>query len=159
MKQSQAVFEVSVSVLHENNVEFTPNETQLLPILKNRPELKKTIQEVLFAGFKSNKIDLKAQYDDKKLWSYCAEIINNFGRKDKRLNGGTEYEIQNPGSRAHVGDEVLKNMQLLLAQTKDESIKATIQAEIDKYIACKPTKQPKQVDFSKLPESLRKLIG
>ena len=156
MSQKDAVFQAVTTVLEENNIHFEEGQTEVKPLLTT--EMRRTIQSLLYQGFKSGTIALSANYDDKKLHSYCNEIISNHTAKDKRLNGGIKFEIKNPGSRAHVGDAALKNMQLLLLQTKDESIKATIQAEIDKHVANKPTKPTKQVDFSKLPDSLKALL-
>lgn len=94
--------------------------------------------------------------DNASLLKYIPGLVNNHVRKDKRLNGGVEYTPKNPGSRSGSGDEMVKNMRLLLSVTDDPEAKAAIQTEIDKRLA--ELKPKVDIAVEKLPESLRHLI-
>ena len=48
-----------------------------------------------------------------KMRSYASGLVNNWFRKDIRLNGGMKYEVKNPGSRQGAGDQQLKALKTL----------------------------------------------
>ena len=101
-------------------------------------------------------------FEDKK--KYVPGLVNNWLRKDTRLNGNTKYVAKNPGSRTGSGDEAMKNLKALRTQLSTmgadaESITAVDQ-EIDKRKAelAKSKATKVVVDVSKIPEELRHLI-
>lgn len=95
-----------------------------------------------------------------KVRGYVNGMLNNWLRKDVRLNGGTKYVPANPGSRTGQGDPEIKNLKLLaktqtdpakvqLIEERIEARKAELQAEKAKDV---------EVDFSALdPEFLEDL--
>lgn len=92
-----------------------------------------------------------------QLRKYIPGLVNNWLRKDSRLNGNTKYTTKKPGSRSGSGDESVKAMRTLLSVTTDPAAKAQIQAAIDERIAAlKPTPE---INAALLPESLRHLVG
>lgn len=147
MNQKQAVYTAVLSVLGEVSGRVNPDR-----------ETRKLIEAEVVTLFKSGEV----AYDggvpsDEKLSKYVPGLVNNWLRKDTRLNGGSKYQAKNPGIRAGSGDETMKAMKTLLAITSDPEAKAKIQVEIDKRAAdIAKAKQP-TVDASKLPESLRHL--
>lgn len=147
MNQKQAVYLAVLSVLGEVSGKVNPDR-----------ETRKLIEAEVVSLFKSGEV----AYDggvpsDEKLNKYVPGLVNNWLRKDTRLNGGEKYQAKNPGIRAGSGDETMKAMKSLLAITTDPEAKAKIQVEIDKRAAdIAKSKQP-TVDVSKLPESLRHL--
>ena len=144
MNQKEAVFQVVINVTG-----FT-GEGQCSPT----KEQKQQIQLILIEGFKSGKIDLDRSYSDTELKSYVSGLLNNWLRKDKRLNGGTAYVAKNPGSRAGSGDAQLKAMRALLSTLTDESERAEVQQFIDARVEeLKPKAAP--IDLSALPTELR----
>ena len=83
-------------------------------------------------------------------------LVNNWLRKDGRLNGGVKYTAKNPGSRSGSGDEAIRAMKTLLSVTTDASAKLEIQAAIE---ARQAELKPKvEVNVAALPESLRHLV-
>lgn len=121
-------------------------------------EQRKMINAILFEGFKSEKIELDRSYEtDAELKSYVSGLQSNWLRKDKRLNGGTQYVAKNPGSRAGSSDPTLKAMRALLTTLEVGSADYNeVKSEIDAHVAKITTeKQTKSVDFSALPEALR----
>ncbi len=94
--------------------------------------------------------------DEIALKKYIPGLVNNWVRKDKRLNGGMKYVPKNPGSRTGSGDETLKNLKLLLTMVADD-VKPAVQVEIDKRVEeLKPKAQV--INEAAIPESLRHLL-
>jgi hypothetical protein len=117
------------------------------------------VNAILFEGFKSGSIECEREYTDSDLKGYVSGLQSNWLRKDKRLNGGTQYVAKNPGSRAGATDPSLKAMKALLStMTGDEytdADRAEVQGHIDAKIAeINMAKQAKSVDFSALPADL-----
>ena len=144
MNQKEAVYQAVV------NVTGFKGEGACSP----SKEEKHQIISILVEGFKSGKIDLDKVYDEAGLKSYTNGLLNNWLRKDKRLNGGTAYVAKNPGSRAGSTDPQIKAMRALLSTLTDESERAEVQRFIDARIAELKPKQEASIDFSALPAEL-----
>lgn len=146
MTQGDAVFQAVCNVVgrpDHNKVELS------------KEQLKQVHSEVL-AMFKSGQTSHRGNPTDEELAKYVPGLVNNWLRKDKRLNGGVKYETKRPGSRTGSGDEQLKAMKQLLSITTDPDARSAIELEMKnrlEVIKPKPT-----VDVSKLPESLRHLV-
>jgi hypothetical protein len=151
MKQVDAVYAAAVSITGFNGE----------GVFKPTDEQKAMIRQVLLEGFKAGKIQFAKgvfteYYDDKGQKEYVSGLLNNHMRKDKRLNGGVDYEAKNPGSRSGQGDPTLKAMRALL-QTPglSDDDKAEIQLEIDAHLAkIAETKKP-SINWDALPADLQ----
>lgn len=120
-------------------------------------EQRAQVNQILFEGFRSGKIELDREYSDTELKAYVSGLQSNWLRKDKRLNGGTQYVSKNPGSRAGSADPALKAMKALLSTLTTDEDRAEVQQAIDQRIAeINATKVAKVVDFSALPADLAK---
>lgn len=118
---------------------------------------KEQVYALISAGFKSGSIEFKGGCpDDAKLAKYIPGLVNNWVRKDTRLNGDVKYTAKRPGSRAGSGDESLKAMKALLAMTPDEDAKRTIQAAITQRQA--ELKPKATINTDALPPALRKFV-
>lgn len=118
-------------------------------------EQRSQINQILFEGFRSHKIELDREYDDSELKAYVSGLTSNWLRKDKRLNGGVNYVAKNPGSRAGSGDASLKAMRALMSTLTSPEDKAEVQKHIDARIAeIGATKTVKVIDYSALPADL-----
>lgn len=147
MTQGEAVYNAVVEILGgekpTGRVELT--DTQLAQV-----------EERVFMAFKNGETVHSKNPDDAALKKYVPGLVNNWLRKDLRLNGGTPYTAKNPGSRSGGGDEAVKAMKTLLSMTTDPEARTAIQLEIDKRIA--ELKPKVEIDIEKLPESLRHLL-
>jgi uncharacterized protein YqgV (UPF0045/DUF77 family) len=160
MNQRKATVSTILAVLEERGVTYELNgETPISEVLTDSD--KKTIRDAVFAMFRNGQVEMsdeaKVKYqDDTQLKSYVSGLVNNWIRKAPEFNGGTTYQPKNPGSRAGSGDEQIKEMKKLLAATQDPEAKA----QIEEAIAARQAElKPKvEVDYSKLPDSLRHLI-
>lgn len=119
---------------------------------------KATVKSILVTGFEEGKIELKSAQDD--LGKYVNGLINNWLRKDTRMNGGQPYEIKNKGSRTGQSDPMIKNLRLL---KKREGLSEADVAEIDQAIATrlaeiKPAKAAAEIDVSAIPEEFQHLV-
>lgn len=143
--QKEGVFAAVVSVVGEVNGKVELSDSQ-----------KKEVVAVLFREFRAGNIEYKggAPKDDAVLSKYIPGLLNNWMRKDTRLNGGGAYVTKNPGSRAGSGDESLKAMRGLLAITTDPSVRTQILAAIEeRQLELKPKTE---IKVAALPPSLRK---
>ena len=124
-------------------------------------ELDKSQKEQVYAqlmhSFQNGDIEYRGGCPSpEKLAKYIPGLVNNWLRKDKRLNGGGEYIPKNPGSRTGAGDETLKAMKVLLANTTDTDVQALIEEEI---AIRKQQLAPKvELNVAALPEHLQKYV-
>ena len=146
MTQKEAVFSAITNVCGPSDGAFTPSK-----------EERAQVNQILFEGFRSGKIELDREYDDSGLKAYVSGLQSNWLRKDKRLNGGVAYVAKNPGSRAGSTDPQVKAMRQLLSTKTDPSERAEIQAFIDKRVSeIKPTKSV-TINVADLPAELQHL--
>ena len=116
------------------------------------------VHKLVFTAFKQGICEKKSGgQDDESLAKYIPGLVNNWLRKDTRLNGGTKYTAKNPGSRSGSGDESVRAMKTLLSMTEDPEAKAAIQLEIAKRIA--EIKPKVELNVEALPPSLRHLAN
>ena len=149
MNQGEAVFQ-AVSQVFESGAVIPPTSQWT-------EGQKEKVNAIVFSFFKSGEAVHKANPNDTALMKYIPGLVNNWVRKDKRLNGGIKYEAKRPGSRSGSGDESVKAMRSLLAVTTDSKARAEIQAEIERRLA--DLKPKTVIDAAKLPESLRYLVA
>lgn len=159
--QKESVYAAIKAYANENNIRHEDGEVISLD-KTGRKMVVEMVTQAALAGEMSLSDEALAKYNTReKMLKYCDGLVNNWLRKDTRLNGGTPYEPKNPGSRVGSGDEVVKALRALktLATTTDEH-KALIDAELNKRLEeIRAAKAPKvSVDFSKIPESIRNLF-
>ena len=119
---------------------------------------KEQIHSIVIDGLAKGKIELKGERTIEWITKYVPGLVNNWVRKDTRLNGGSKYETKNPGIRQGSGDPQIKAMKALLSATTDPDQRATIQAAIDaRQEEIKP--KAKEIDINALPEHLRALAA
>ena len=150
--QKEAVFTAVSNVLSQNGTPIVEGEA-----VEMNKELRAQVNAILFEGFRSGTIELdKTDISDSDLKGYVSGLQSNWLRKDKRLNGGTQYVAKNPGSRAGSGDAQLKAMRALMTTLTTESEKAEVQAYIDARVTEINASKAKKVtiDFSVLPADL-----
>ena len=150
--QKEAVFTAVSNVLSQNGTPIVEGEA-----VEMNKELRAQVNAILFEGFRSGTIELdKTDISDSDLKGYVSGLQSNWLRKDKRLNGGTQYVAKNPGSRAGSGDAQLKAMRALMTTLTTESEKAEVQAYIDARVTEINASKAKKVtiDFSALPADL-----
>lgn len=165
-KQKDAVFAHVESVVGTITGQVTLTKDQ-------RHEVIAAITQAIQLGTVEFSTEAKAKYDTtEKVRTYVGGLVNNWLRKDPRLNGNTKYQAANPGSRTNSGDEQLKALKQLRKQIA-QSGDTTKLAEVDTAItnrqaelkAAKPTKaktvklQQPQVDLSDVPDELKEALG
>ena len=152
MNQKEAVFAAICSVFSENNIEFSEG-MDVGPVMVK--ELRAQVNNILFHGFKDGAITLDKEFSDSELKAYVSGLQSNWIRKDKRLNGNTQYIAKNPGSRQGSGDPKLKAMRALLSTLTTAEDKAEVQGYIDARVSeIAATKTVKVIDYSALPADL-----
>jgi len=89
MNQKEAVYGLVMAFVQSKEIQ----PTQLTR------EMKSEIVQGLMIGFQAKQIDFIASAsneaklaDTNKLRDYCSGLLNNWLRKDPRLNGGVKYE-------------------------------------------------------------------
>ena len=166
MKQVEAVYVSTMNVLAEHNIAFDDGMNIESVMTK---EIRDEILSVIVNGFETDQIELSAEakakyFSTDKLKVYTRGLMNNWFRKDKRLNGGTKYEAKNPGSRAGAGDEQLKALKLLRQIKTDdaEAVAAIDQAIANRLAEIKPATKHVELteeQLDQLPANLRSQLG
>jgi hypothetical protein len=155
MKQNDAVFQAVKEVLGQDSFSSAVMLTK---------DQRATVIDVVTAAIMNGSVDFSAEAKLKhdtpaKVKTYTTGMVSNHLRKDKRLNGGTKYEIKKPGSRAGSGDAALKAMKTLRDTLTDEAQIAAVDEAIEKRTAELATAKKKvEIDVELLPESLRHLV-
>lgn len=90
LSQREAVYNAVMGCFQKNNVKFTGGKANDLLT----PEIRKQITDSVCADFKASKVSLRDTPnnksklgDEKQLRVYVTGLINNWLRRDKRLNG------------------------------------------------------------------------
>lgn len=124
---------------------------------------KETVIEMLCVGFETNSIEMSERGRKKyvgnrvELRKYVVGLLNNWLRKDLRLNGNEKYKTKNPGSR--VSDSVLKNLKLLKQTLSDDDEIKKVDEVIEKRKNELSEKKKVLIDLDKIPVELRKELG
>lgn len=155
MKQGQAVFNTLTSLyLEQNGTAFT-NES---PMTSKDFDLAKA-KAILVEGFTKGEIDISPDFDMTKITSYVGGLINNWMRKDLKLNGNVKYEAKNPGSRAGSGDKQAAALKALMKQIGEKHEKYTeVKAAYEARLAEIKPKSQVQIDANLLPDDLKFLV-
>ena len=125
------------------------------------------VVEMFQSGEASMSDEAKTKYSDaKSLKEYTAGLVTNWWNKSKDLNGGMKYEAKNPGARAGSQDEQvkeMKNLKVRLEAAGNVEGAAKVAEAITQRIAelkvVTTAKKLPAVDMTKIPESLRSLLG
>ena len=146
MNQKDAVFQAveQVSEITGSAVELSSSQ-------------RAQVHEEVLGMFLRGEVDYRGGTpDETTLRKYIPGLVNNWLRKDTRLNGGSKYVTKNPGSRAGTSDEGIKAMKLLLSVTTDMNDRLRIEAAIrERQEELKPKPA---INIDALPEELRHLV-
>jgi hypothetical protein len=157
--QKNGVFAAIEAVLSEagkgidGKVELTKDE---------RHAVVQMVTTGLFAGEIEMKDEARAKYDtEEKMRGYAGGLVNNWLRKDDRLNGGVDYVPKNPGSRLGSGDAVVKELKKLRSTLTDASEIQAVEAEIEKRMQAIQAEKAKKVEINDalIPDDLKHLLA
>mgnify|MGYP003314035603 CR=1 FL=1 len=160
VSQKNAVFTAITSVIGSDLEHRRP--------IKLQGSEKLAVVTALTEGFKHGEIVLseaahdkyiRNASDDSALRKYVGSLINNWCRKDTRLNAdGQPYETKNPGSR----NTAISNMRKLQKRFEEGTNEfMQIQAKIDEKLAESKVKESKAkpIDYSSIPSDLLDSLG
>lgn len=156
MKQNDAVFQAVCGVLSVDSF-----DAAVVLTTEQRASVVAIVTEGIIGGTVDFSAEAQAKHDTPaKIKSYTTGMVSNHLRKDKRLNGGNKYEIQNPGSRAGSGDEQLKALKALRSTlTNDAEILSVDEAIATRTLEIKASKTKAAViNMDALPEEFRHLV-
>lgn len=150
ISQGEAVFQAVTKVLSQNHMHVEGK----VSLTDDQLE---AVHDEVFMAFETGLTVHSKNPSPEALRKYIPGLVNNWLRKDTRLNGGTKYTTKNPGSRTGSTDESIKAMRTLLSVTTDPAVKDQINSAIEarlEELKPKPT-----INTAALPESLRHLVG
>ncbi len=161
ISQKECVFAAVTALLEEQGRKHELDSKQ--PITLSKTDRATVVSMVVAAR---SEMQLSAEADAKfdtepKFKDYVVGLVNNWLRKDTRLNGGSKYETKNPGSRAGQGDDIMKSLKALRATVADKPEQAAlVDIEITKRAAeIQASKaKPTTINIDALPEHLRHLV-
>lgn len=163
MKQSETVYNATVSVLSEAGIQFEDgmNVSELL-----NKGLRSQVCEVVTAAIEAGECDFSESAHEKypdtdSKRKYVRGLMSNWYRKDTRMNGGEQYQPKNPGSRIGSQDNEVKALRLLIKSGQLSDDKAAIaQARVDERIAeIKAERNKTEIDMSAIPSDLLAELG
>lgn len=166
MNQRQGVYLATVNTLADAGVNFDDGQAGgVKPLVTD--EALKTIIGLVATGILAGEIEMSAEgrakyTEEKTMKVYANGLVNNWFRKDKRLNGDTKYEAKNPGSRAGCGDETLKALKALRATKSDAADLAVIDEAIEarkSELGEAKVKTLTAEQIEALPANIRSLLG
>lgn len=169
ISQRQAVFTATMNVLADKGISFDEGQTPTAQELVTK-DMRKSIMEVVTNGIQNGEVefsdDARAKHTTvEKVRTYVSGLINNWFRKDKRLNGGAKYESKNPGSRAGSTDEQIKALKTLRKAKSDDAdaVKAIDEAIATRQAEIAATKVKRvevtQEQLDAIPAELRSRLG
>ena len=154
MNQKEAVFQVVKSLKPENV------ETDRAVMLSKQE--KHFAAEKLFEGFKKGKVEYNQEMpSDDKLLMYVSGLVSNWLRKDKRLNGQTNYSPKRTIQRSAVDSEQLKAIRALTQSTSgsgNEEIQVFVIKRTPSPFESKPRTSEAQEKVT-LPDEIKQLLG
>lgn len=160
MSQKECVFAAVTAFLEENDRMHELDSAQGLQLSKTD---KQTIVGMVCAA--RSVMELSAEADAKfdtpqKFKTYTIGLVNNWLRKDTRLNGGEKYVTKNPGSRAGTGDQTIKALRALKSTLTDADQIKLVDEEIAKRVKEIEAEKAKSVTINveALPEAFRHLV-
>lgn len=159
ISQGEAVFQAVREVMSGGDAELYERSAEGFSssMLENITEQElDEVHEKVFLAFANGVTVHSKNPDEAALLKYIPGLVNNWLRKDKRLNGGVKYEAKNPGSRSGSADESVQAMRALLSVTTDPEAKIEIQKAIEARVA--ELKPKVVIKVENLPESLRHLV-
>jgi hypothetical protein len=156
INQKEAVFNAVTSIATVDNNTVALSKAQRDQVIS-----------IVSAGFEAGEISLAekaaAKYlgNPKELKSYTSGLVNNWLRKDTRLNGGGKYITKKPGSRAGSGDATVKNLKALLTTLSDDDQRDQVEQAIEKRQNEIKVEKAKtvEVNVDLLPAELREKLG
>lgn len=159
ISQKDGVYNAVVAFCEDSGIEFEDGMK-----MEFGKDARASIVEMLVGATEAGELEVKSAAAQANLSSYWNGTLSNWLRKDKRLNGNTKHVIKDPGSRAGVGDPELKELKKLLIQvtaTGNEEHIAAVNDAIEgrKTILAASKVKDVEVDFEKIPEALRHLVG
>jgi len=155
--QKECIYNAVQAFLADNGREHELDNAQPISLSKSD---KQTVVGMVCAA--SDVMELSSEATIKynspqKFKVYVIGLVNNWIRKDTRLNGGEKYQTKNPGSRAGSGDEQIKALKALKSTlTSLEDIEAIDKAIETRTAEIKPIKTV-AINVDALPEAFRHL--
>lgn len=161
VSQKQGVFNAVVAFCEENSIQFDEG-MDFQPSKEQKAGITQLVAQAMHAGEVQLSEAAAEKYDtlEKKV-GYCKGLVDNWLRKDKRLNGGVQYQIKNPGSRAGAGDATVRELKKLKKTLTEQSDIDMVDAEIEKRLNEIKAEKAKsiEIDTSVLPEDLQHLVS
>lgn len=160
MNQKEATYKAITNTLSNRGITFTEG-TPVKTLLTS--EIKSEVRNALFQEFRAGNVDVSDEFkaklsNDSELKKYVAGLVSNWLRKDKRLNGNVQHQIQNPGVRAGQGDAQVKELRKLLKRVKGTDAETKVQGALDSRIAEVRASKEQTINTDDLPEHLRELV-
>lgn len=168
LNQKEAVYVATMNVLAEAGIGFDDYQPKPVSELVSK-SMRSAITMLVAQGIVDGQVEFsesaKTTYPDldsvqKK---YVPGLVSNWFRKDKRMNGGVDYEAKNPGSRAGSQDETIKSLKALREQQKGnaEAVQLIDEAIAKRIAEIKPKKTVELTEemIARIPEELRAKLG
>jgi hypothetical protein len=130
MSQKDAVYQAITNAFKEADIDFESGTDVAYDLMDKNIRLE--VMNTLIGQFRTGAIKLEKNFGDDKLKNYVGTLINNWMKKDTRLNGDATFSIKNPGSRVGQTDPLIKELRKMLKATKGTQAEAEVKIQIRK---------------------------
>jgi hypothetical protein len=168
LNQRESVYVSTMNVLADKSINFDDGQTPTAAELVTkdmRQSIVACVTQSIISGETEFSAEATAKHDtEAKVRGYVSGLVNNWFRKDTRLNGNVKYTVKSPGSRAGAGDEQLKALKALRSTKADDQealqvIDAAIEARKSDLKLNNPWRALTQEQVDALPQSVREALG
>jgi hypothetical protein len=125
-------------------------------------EGRKTIHAAVKKGFESGNVSLSTEMTGEKLVKYIPGLVSNHLRKDKRLNGGKQYEPTESGKFTGNSNPQIREMRKLVKALDGKPQQLVVQAKLNEMINAWKAKngvKTVEIDTDLIPAEFRALVG
>jgi hypothetical protein len=149
--QKDGTFDAVMKIIEKFSGKYDPKINYYQALTK---PMKNDVVQELVRAFGAKEIRLEREQGE-KIESYCVGLLNNWLRRDERLNGGTKY-VGKVGN----ADPAIREARKLLNSGKitDPNVIAHIEQTITKMVADKKGSSV-EIDVSKLPDELKQFAA
>lgn len=170
MSQKEIIFNAIVEVAGspvDNTISLTKDQRKEVAAIL----VQATVDGQIKINGKTKNYDFTTEEGMQNVENYWPGTIDNWLRKDTRLNGGVKYETKNPGSRAGMQNKQVKATRgyiksLEEAQANGEDVSEKLElatSTLEKLLAEEAIKRAeklrKKYSADDLPEELRHLVS
>ena len=152
MSQKEVVYQVICGFIKDQSLKFDGK----VELTKSQ---KLSVVGIMVELTQQGSVEIKSDKESGNPHKYWVGCVNNWLRKDIRLNGGEKYKpTYKKGSRVSSEVKELKKLLDAVKLGNDQEVIDAVELELNLAIQNDESKKKPEIDKSFLPESLKHLV-